>query len=203
MSKTNYEPDEFDEAAQNGPRGVHRAPEPWWRWMVPFLVVLLLVPIVAWGSMYLLTNNGADLPSRLKPSTAESTVSATTEAAPSAEAPKADEPAKPVEATQEATEEKPAADKANADIVVLNGASVNGLAASVVAKLKDAGFKEGTAANANGWASKTSVVYYPSDEYKALAEEAAKTLGIEEVKSYPEAPNKKGITVLLRKDYRQ
>ena len=44
-----YPRDEFDELAASGPTGAHRAVRPRWRTYLPFLIILIVAPLLAWG----------------------------------------------------------------------------------------------------------------------------------------------------------
>ncbi|OKL45917.1 LytR C-terminal domain-containing protein [Boudabousia marimammalium] len=204
MNEEQYPADEFDVTEGAHPRGVHRAPEPWWRWMLPFLVVLIAVPALAWGAMYLLSPSTVPPQAGGTASTPEVTAE-TVEAVKSVETPETGTMEKP-EAQAPATEEQPAPAQPSAEVKkdtkvrVLNGTGKRGLAANVVKKLSDNGFKQGVGENAKGWASRTSAVYYPNDDLKATAEEIAKTLNINAVKDYKDG-NKGEVVVLLRNDF--
>ncbi|MBV7362898.1 LytR C-terminal domain-containing protein [Actinomycetaceae bacterium TAE3-ERU4] len=202
MSKVNFQPDEFDEAAQNGPRGVHRAPEPWWRWMLPFLVVLLVVPVVSWGAMYLLTTGRSALPSQVRVVTVEATAETPEkETTPKTVEPSTPAPAATLEPTKESPEPNGAVEPGKVKVIVLNGTRVQGLAASAVQKLKGEGFTNNTASNARGWATRVSTVYYPDASLRAAAQKVAQTLKIDSVKEFSGSKDKDAVTVILRSDY--
>ncbi|MDD9205074.1 hypothetical protein PU560_01175, partial [Georgenia sp. 10Sc9-8] len=72
MSKEQYDypEDEFDVAGRNrGPNGAHRTPRPLWRALLPFLVVLVAAPLLAWGLVTLI--GGQDEPAPQATSQAE------------------------------------------------------------------------------------------------------------------------------------
>jgi len=69
----------------------------------------------------------------------------------------------------------------SAKISVLNGTGTQGLAAQKVSALSSAGFDGATAANARGWDTEVTTVYYEDPNLKATAEEVAKVLGISRV----------------------
>ena len=56
MSGYEYPEDEFDGADDDGrvPVGVHRAPAPRWRSWLPLLIVIVVVPVLAWGAVTLM-----------------------------------------------------------------------------------------------------------------------------------------------------
>lgn len=215
MSEQKYSEDEFDRAADGGPAGAHRAPEPWWRWLVPFLIILLIVPAVSWGAMYLLT---AQTPEAAAPKRAVSTAQTTEQVAtpdtaatpsemePTKQAPVATaelEPAKPEPTpTNKADNQAKPIDPANVSVAVLNGTRVKGLAGKALDRVKEEGFN-GNAANATGWATKVSTVYYADDKYEASAKQIAKKLGISRVVKDKDARGKFQVTVVLKGDYRK
>ena len=55
MSNYSYPQDEFDVAEdERVPVGVHRASVPAWRSWLPLLIILVVVPALAWGAVKLL-----------------------------------------------------------------------------------------------------------------------------------------------------
>ena len=74
MSNYSYPQDEFDVAEdERVPVGVHRASVPAWRSWLPLLIILVVVPALAWGAVKLLGTADSK-------STSASTASAKTEA---------------------------------------------------------------------------------------------------------------------------
>src|SRR5659263_756232 len=60
---TEYPEDEFDVAAkQRGPKGVHRQAEATLRRLAPYLIVLVVAPLLAWGIISLLNEDRVDPP---------------------------------------------------------------------------------------------------------------------------------------------
>ena len=69
----------------------------------------------------------------------------------------------------------------SAKISVLNGTGTQGLAAQKVSALANAGFDGASAANARGWDTEVTTVYYEDPNLKPTAEEVANVLGISRV----------------------
>lgn len=195
MSKASYQypPDEFDAPPDpDSPRGVHRAPRSAWSRWWPFLVVLVVVPVAAWGVVTYLADEGR-LPvggggQSTAPPTSEAPGPTPTETAPETS------PTPTVEPTPEA----PPPNMAVA-ISVLNGARINGLAGRTAEKLTAAGFTSVTPGNATSDTPAASTVFYGSEDLRATADLVAATVNVSEVVLSPvDAPQ--GITVILRSD---
>ena len=151
---------------------------------MPFLAILVIVPLLAWGASSYLThrdtsNNNANPTPAQSANQAQSADSQpmSTDQNESAEEPK---PA-PVEQAQ-STPPEPIVDH-NVKISVLNGTNQAGLAAARVSDLANAGFLGATAANANGWASEITVIYYEDPNLEATAKAIGQTLGIDNVRT--------------------
>ena len=201
MSKGSYPypADEFDAADDHdGPRGVHRAPRSAWHRAWPFLLVLVLLPALAYGFITWIANSDAGLigaipglgsTQTIDPSPSVSSTSPTpgsTTTAPVAP------PVAPPATTQTPDLTTP--------VAVLNAANVSGLAATETKKLQSGGFTKVTASNHTGAGVTTTTVFYATDAQKGTADAAAALLGIKTVtKSATQAAN--GITVVLTSDY--
>ena len=191
MSKaeTHYPEDEFDVPNPDAARGVHRAPRSAWSRWWPFLAVLIIAPVIAYGVVTLLARND-DLP--------------TNQASPGASPAATDGATAPADdaATGDATADVPPADDAApavnlaAPVEVLNAAKVSGLAAAEAAKLTSAGFTAVTTGNFTGTKPADSVVYYASEDLAPTAQLAASTLGITTV-TLSAADAGTGISVVL------
>ncbi len=197
MSKAayHYPPDEFDAPPDpDAPRGVHRAPRSAWSRWWPFLAVIVIVPLVAWGTVTLLAQRGQlpDLPGGLGPTSSEQA------SAPPSETPTDAAPATSAPPVQQTTPAAPAANLA-APVSVLNGAKITGLAKKVVDQLTAVGFTAVTAGNTTSSKPAASTVFYGSDDLAATAQLVASTIKVDAVvKSPTDAPS--GITVVLRSD---
>lgn len=199
MSKADYPypEDEFDAISPDAPTGVHRAPRSAWSRWWPFLVVLLVVPALAYGAVAFLSRTG-DLPLAGGPSQGQDDTAV--------------EPDVPADGegtgeTLPATEEPPTSEPPTAapepvlstPVDVLNGARVSGLASRVAEELEAAGFTAVTPDNATGTLPTASVVYVASEDLRTTAELVASTVGVATVEvSADDAGD--GITVLLVTD---
>ena len=197
MSKAAYPfpADEFDAPADPAaPRGVHRAPRSAWSRWWPFLLVIVLVPVIAWGAVTLMANHGG-LPNLAMPGSTEaasdspSASSSAPAAASTGSSAAASSPAASTPASSGATVDK------TVPVKVLNASGVAGAAAKAAAKLTSAGFTSVTAGNATT-STKQSVVYYATAAQQPTAALAASTLGITTV-TQSAAQAGTGIAVVL------
>ncbi|WP_456786704.1 LytR C-terminal domain-containing protein [Cellulomonas sp. P5_C5] len=193
MSKAEYPypEDEFDVPSNpDVPRGVHRAPRSVWSRWWKFLVVLALLPVLAFTLVNLAARDG-NLPSL--PGTSNSPEAQ--EDTPSDTATEGEAPAEPeTPATEEPAAPTPVL---TTPVEVLNAAGVGGLAATQAEKLTTAGFTAVTTGNAEPTAD-TSTVYYTSEDLRPTADLVAQTLGLTEV--VLQADPQAGISVLLVTD---
>lgn len=194
MSKAEYSypEDEFDVPSNpDVPRGVHRAPRSAWSRWWKFLVVLALLPVLAFTLVNLAAQDG-NLPSLPGTSSSpEAEDEAPTDTETEGEAP-TDTETTPVE------EEPPApAPVMETPIVVLNAASIGGLAAAQAERLTTAGFTSVDTGNADPTVD-DSTVFYTSEDLKPTADLVAQTLGLTQV--VQQAADEPGIQVLLVSD---
>ncbi|KQR12034.1 LytR C-terminal domain-containing protein [Cellulomonas sp. Leaf334] len=193
MSKAEYSypEDEFDVPSNpDVPRGVHRAPRSAWSRWWKFLVVLALLPVLAFTLVNLAARDG-NLPTlpgtSNSPDAQETPADTATEGegeAPAEETPPVEEPVAP-------------APVMDTPIVVLNAASIGGLAGEQAEQLTAAGFTAVTTGNTE--AEGDSVVYFTSEELRATADLVAQTLGLTTVTLEP-ADDVIGISVVLTSD---
>lgn len=200
VSAHEYPEDEFDELGKDVAGGVHREKQSQWKSVLPFLVVLVLAPLLAWGAASFYTDHKQ---------ASTTTTTATSESTATSEPQQTSEPAQTEAAAATATPSASAQPSANAeaditkaDVMVLNGTKVNGLAAQVAQKLKEAGFTKVGTDNANDWVASATAVYYHSGQEKA-AEAIAKELQIDLRKENDQAVGDKAVVVLLRDDFKQ
>lgn len=195
-----YPKDQFDEVDDNGPVGAHRKPPSAWQPVLPFLIVLLVVPLLAWGTVALIQRNvpAEELVEVLVQSedaaSGEPEVEEVVEVEedlPETDLPTADRDDKEQDkAASEKTEKKSSKKSSkkkekeeepvnyNASIVVLNATAVEGYAAGSVATLNNAGFYNAWGDNAGAMTAAQNTVYYASAQYKATAEAVAAALGL-------------------------
>ncbi|NUU18920.1 LytR C-terminal domain-containing protein [Cellulomonas humilata] len=173
MSKAEYSypEDEFDVPSNpDVPRGVHRAPRSAWSRWWPFLAVVVLAPVLAFAAVNYLARDG-NLPSLPGTSTAPEAQDETPADTPTEGETPADTETTPVD--------EPAAPTPVLDtpIVVLNAASIGGLAATQAEKLTTAGFTAVTTGNTEA-TTDDSVVFYATEDQVATAQLVADTLGL-------------------------
>lgn len=204
MSKADYPypDDEFDAPPDpTAPRGVHRAPRSAWSRWWPFLLVLVLAPLLAYGVVAYVTRGG-DATTSIGGSDADDEPTATAPATPGADEGESTDGATDGSTDEGAgdeqtDEESPAATPNMATpITVYNAAGIGGLAATGAGKLETAGFTSVAADNFTGTKPAASTVYYGSDDDRATADLVASTLGLSAVQQdLGMAPS--GIVVVL------
>lgn len=196
MSKAEYPypADEFDAVSPDAPVGVHRAPRSAWSRWWPYLVVLLVVPVLAYGAVTMFLRSG-DLP--VGGGASEPQVEQ-----PGPEEPgDAQDPAAPDDAASPQPEETtpPPEPVLTTPVEVLNGARVSGLAGRVADEVEGAGFTDVSADNATGALPAQSTVYVATEELRTTAELVASTTGVTAIEVDPaRAPG--GIVVVLVTD---
>lgn len=184
-----YPDDEFDVAgASRVPKGVHREPVPRWKQWVPYLLVLILVPLLTIVVVQFFATS---------PQTGETPGAQPTETvSPTEEGEDPSEEGDPSEGDTEEPEEAIELDQ-GVKVVVYNGARVSGLAGRVTGFLEGNGWTNTAADNHEGDTPTTTTVFYGSEDVEAEAREIADKLGIAEVvEDATEAPE--GIAVVLR-----
>lgn len=200
---TQYPEDEFDVAARNrGPKGVHREIESPFRRLVPYLVILAAAPLLAWGLVSLLNQDGGD-PAPVASPTSTVTPGATATAggttAPATTAPATTAPATTAPATP-TTEPASDVDLA-APVVVLNGARVAGIAARTADRLTTAGFTAVTTGNYTATQPTATTVYYNNAALAPTAQAIGTELGIDQLVELASATD--SIAVVLRTDFEE
>lgn len=201
MAKQDYPfpDDEFDLAGPDrSPQGVHRTPRPRWRTLLPFIVVILLAPALAYvGVSYLAGQGNQD-------GTGSGVTAAPTDQpevtpTPTVTQTPAEAEAEPVaEPTPEPTPEEPGIPR-DVRVVVLNGTTRSGLAGSAAARLQEDGFTSTTLGNANSRVPTRSTVYYNNAALAESAQQVATVLGIGPIMELSSATT--SIAVVLRSDY--
>ena len=208
MSNYSYPQDEFDVAEdERVPVGVHRASVPAWRSWLPLLIILVVVPALAWGAVKL--RGTAD-----SKSTSASTASAKTEAGgtPAAQGGggtagstgSAEQTAAPTQATPGSTPTPTRASNADltTGITVYNGTTTNGLAGRTGSRLENAGYTGVSVPDGSYQKDSpeaTTVYYRP--ESAATARAVASLLGISNLVESPEEAQSNPIVVILRSDF--
>lgn len=218
MSKEQYPylEDEFDVlGAQRAPKGVHREPEPAWTRWLPYLLVVLLVPLLTFGAVKFFSSGSEGEP---EPSASDS--GEEQELAPGAEAPEdgpeagdtgdgesEDGGQAPEEPTEEPTEEpseepteEPAELNYGTHVLVLNGAGVTGLAGQVTDLLGQQGWANNAPDNYMNTEPPTTTLYYTSAQFEEEAQAVAEVLGITNLRESASAASN-GIVIVLRSDF--
>lgn len=200
-----YPEDEFDTlGADRTPQGVHRAPLPRWRQLLPFVIVLVLAPTLAFFVVRALSG-GDDAPAG-ETTTQEQTSEAGGEEssdAPSEESsePASEEPSNEDPPNEETTSDEPAADVDYAtQIWVLNGSGVGGLAAETVTALQAAGWEDANAADYGRSDPASTTLFYDSADQLDEAEAVAGELGITNLVESAAAADG-DIVIVLRSDF--
>lgn len=204
MSST-FPPDELDELASSAPIGVHRRPTSPWRAVIPFIVIIIVVPLAAWAIVWMVQNVGGSSDGE-QSSTLVTTQSEDTEVDAGADESVVDDADADADAdanTGDSQTSDNSADSSNSTdgddeddqttveeapsveygttVQVLNNTSITGYAASQASILQEAGFTNVTAGNATNWMATVSAVYYASEDLEATAQAIGEALGISAV----------------------
>lgn len=199
MAKQDYPfpEDEFDVlGADRVPRGVHRTPQPRWRALLPFVVVLILAPMLAYLGVSYLANLGSSSSSSAAATASPTPSETVAEETPAAEETPTEET--PTEEPVETPTPEPVDLQRDAAIFVLNGAGIDGLGADAVARLESDGFTTVSALNYSRSAPTASTVYYNNADLAATAGQVAEVLGVENVLELESATD--SIAVVLREE---
>lgn len=196
MAKQEYPhpQDEFDVlGVDRAPQGVHRRPIPRWRLILPFVVVLILGPTLAYLGVSYLSGLGSD------DGTTPPAVSAAPVATPD-ETPEPEPEPEPQPEPEPEPEPTPELDvRRETPLFVLNGAGVSGLAGTAAAALTGDGFTNVTASNYNRAQPTASTVYYNNAELADTARQVGQVLGVGPVVELASATST--IAVVLRGDF--
>ncbi|UFU03545.1 LytR C-terminal domain-containing protein [Ruania suaedae] len=195
-----YDEDEFDAlGADRTPAGVHRERVPRWRQALPFLVVLVLAPLLAFVVVQAVSRDtidpGADPTPSVGTSDEETSGDATEEPVDEpTDGEPTDEETEPAEPT-----ELPADLDQGVAVWVLNGTSEFGVAGESQAVLAEAGWTNVVTGDYAYSLPTTTTIYYRDEDIAAEAEAIGAELGITDlVEDANAAPN--GIYVVLRPD---
>ncbi|AWE41653.1 LytR C-terminal domain-containing protein [Actinobaculum sp. 313] len=190
-----YPEDEFDAiAARRKVHGTHRPQRSNTRWWIALVAILIAAPLAGWGIIQLIS---ADRPAR------EATTTATASDATETTDGGGTTGEGPAESTEpvETGPELPAVDL-DSSVLVLNGASIRGFAASNQELLVAEGFTDVEVDNYDGTTPEVSTVFYAAESDEGTAASVATTLGIPEdnVILAPSATGDYQIVVVLRAD---
>lgn len=197
-----YPADEFDEPNDSVlPAGVHRRPLPAWRNWLPLLLIVVIVPALAWGALALFKVAGGTN-SSVATSIATKMASNKTTAKAKASASAAPKSNATVVTTQAPTPTPTPTQSIDhtVGITVHNGTNTAGLAARAGSTLEGAGFTAVTVSpGVYSEATPTdSTVYYASEDQEPVAKAVAKELGISNVELSAEQASSNPIVVVLR-----
>ena len=146
------------------PVGMHRPKPSKWKNVWPFLAILVIVPALGWAAATALSRQQTTVAPSASP-TAEATASA--------------------DPTPSASSSSPSASSEpdhGAVIQVLNGTGTQGYASQQAQILNQAGYAGTSAANADGWATQASTVFYEDLRMEGTAKDVAAKLGISNVR---------------------
>lgn len=201
MSEAQYPEDEFDRIGKRLPQGAHRPGQPWWHGFLPFVIAVIVAPLLAWVMLLLINSHPADtstadVSSKASQPANQSVSSEATQTPHESEA--GDE--SPATPESPSTSESPttpettgtSADSPNAapqeteggsvdkssSVEVFNASGINGLAAGVKAKIVAKGYATVTASNFTGTKPKQNTIYY-SANHEAQAKEIQQVLQID------------------------
>lgn len=201
-----YPADEFDEPNDSVlPAGVHRRPLPAWRNWLPLLLIVVIVPALAWGALALFkvaggTNSSVATSIATKMASNKTTAKAKATASASA-APKSNATVVTTQAPAPTPTPTPTQSiDYTVGITVHNGTDTAGLAARAGSSLEGAGFTSVTV-SPGVYSQETpteSTVYYASEDKEAVAKAVAKELGISNVELSAEQASSNPIVVVLR-----
>lgn len=178
------------------PVGAHRRPPSAWKPVIPFLVILVVVPAIAWALTAFLARDHVD-GGLLDRQSAQSQQSAP---APE-EIPQSDVVVAPVlpEDDEPQNDSLQQTGEVNHDIPVevLNASGISGFAGQKAQELTDSGFVNVTADNTSGWGTDTNTIFFGEESQDPTAQEVAKAVGIDNIIYDPEIATAGQIIVLL------
>lgn len=193
---TRFPHDRFDDVT-DGPRvgahrGMHRRGRGWvafaWAALATGVLVGIGVLVLALlNSSFSFTDDSSSAPS----ASASSSASSSSSSAPS--------DGSSSSSSSEAAAASPS-DQGSTTLVVLNGTSTPGLAASGTSKLTAAGWKVTSSGNAGSTGTASTIVYYQQESQAALAKGIAQSLGVAAVEQSAAFPNA-DISVVLGADF--
>ena len=187
-----YPADEFDAVDRSaGPRGAHRRPRSTWARLWPYVLVLALSAALAVALVGYVWDEREPAPSAQG-------------SGPAGGAPAGEAAAGAVDPGATASPSPQGEPDLAAPVSVVNATSVQGLAAEVAQRLRDAGWTEVSTGNYAGEGLATSTVRYGAPELEASARAVADELGITAVEAAEAGDDVaiEGIEVVLEGDFR-
>lgn len=222
MNETHYPEDEFDQIAKHLPQGAHRPGQPWWRGFLPFIIAIIVAPLLAWALLLLVNSHSVgfgqfsgEAPKASETGSqgektsqpADGGVDPADETGAGQEDSQSEEtssaPAAPSAAPSADSENLPAntepaktADKSSA-ISVLNASGINGLAALAKDRIAAKGYTKVTANNFTGGKPKQNTIFFSTDS----ALEAKEIQQVLRIDMIVERKDIKGVQVVLVKKF--
>jgi hypothetical protein len=170
---------------------------PRWRQLLPFLIVLVLAPTLAFVAVRV-WSGGAGEPSAGDPG---QTTAAETSAEPTSEETTEEPTSEEPTTTEEATTEEPTSDlDMSIQIWVLNGSGVAGLAADTAAVLESAGWEDANAADYGSSGPTSTTIFYDNADQADEAQAVGDELGISTLVESSDAADG-DIVLVLRSDF--
>lgn len=209
---SSYPPDDFDVVDPTAPRSPHRAPKTLAQRLVPFIVAIILGPLLAYVVVTAVSTgelpgqNGTtqDAAGTVTPSI-EPNLDDDDDAAPSpddTDTGTETETDEPTETETETEEPEPTADPDLAtDVIILNSTGTSGLAGRARDVLRDVGWTSVVTGNYSGTLPGSTVFYAEDDDVlEASARAVAEELGIDRIELDADEATQP-ITVVLEGDY--
>lgn len=200
-----YDEDEFDVlGADRTPQGVHRAPVSRWRQLLPVLLVIVIVPVLAWVGVSALSGEFDRAPEptptvATDPTTPEETDGEEGDEGEESPGEEETEAEPEPEPTEEPTED-PVDLNQDVTIVLLNGSGIAGIAGRTAEFLNNEGWPNTTAGD-YGFAQPTaSTVYYNRAEIAEEAAFIAELFGVSEVVESASAATT-DLVLVIRQDF--
>ncbi|MDR2566135.1 MAG: LytR C-terminal domain-containing protein [Bifidobacteriaceae bacterium] len=185
-----YPPDEFDQIDLNSrPKEVHAAHRTAWSRVWPFLLVIVLVPSIAFLAVHFLADKlpggGSSSPPAAAP-TSPNVVAPTDDQTSIEEPPPTEEPPPPTQAPPSEEPPAPVVDK-SAVVTVYNAGQTKGAAGTAADQLVTEGFANADKTfDASPTDPSVSTVYYSADSQLDTANEVARVLQITSVQLDPQ-----------------
>lgn len=206
MSKQpySYDEDEFDAlGADRVPVGVHRRPVPWWRHALPFVVVLVLAPILAFGVVQLWSQE-AGPNSDPSPTAGADDSAADGSGDGGGEDPSDGTGDAEADESESAEEETTTEDDLDRDlgVWVLNGSPTVGLAGEAASQLEADDWTNIDTADYSNELPTESAIFYTTADMAEEAEAIGEALGISVLYEDPDAASN-GVVIVLRADFEQ
>lgn len=205
VSEDRYQEDEFDRQASHYPVGMHRQTKPRWKEVLPFIIIIVVVPLVAWAFTLLFLQGPRSSSSKEASSSPTKT---TQSATPQQSSPRVRQQHQDQSSSRDNHSQgsHSAADNTNYSLVVkvLNIDNSPQVVDSVSHRLTDEGYQSVGTGKSAGRGIHQSSVYYSSPTSQAAAQDIAKKLNISTV--LPSAQfnkqNKSDIVIFIKNDYR-